>query len=456
LTAFRLGWTMLGLKRFLMLIAGLLGGLVLVEAGLQGVKLAVSMGDAGRTTYDVDGDGVRILCLGACYTIGLGTAPEASYPMQLEQRLDRLQSRPGDGATVFNGGVRGKSIDYFAAEIEPLLEEYQPDIIVVGVNHRTSLDPSPPIDRSVLDRLLLPRVLSLVLEPPAPPEGVPTDPIAQEVAVLEAAVRAHPDRPPLRKKLARLYSQRGDHAAALAMLQELVGDRPPPAGVAIKMFRHAAAVGRFELATEHLDAVRAEPAFVERMRATQGSRDEANEEDGRDPTLHRTLDQARIAMITEDWSAADRLLTDVLARDPETAEAWYLLGYLDHVLDRAERRPSAAFLEADRSFLTPEIRAFERAFDAHLGRMVSAAEREGATVVVHTLAATVEQIPVIHRVAHEHGVPVIDVQTALRQVEDPDPLFLPANQLRFSEAGNAWLAEQVHLGLAEAGLVAAP
>ena len=73
-----------------------------------------------------------------------------------------------------------------------------------------------------------------------------------------------------------------------------------------------------------------------------------------------------------------------------------------------------------------------------------------------TLAATPEQLQIIHRVAAAQGVVVIDVQTALQNVVDPDPLFLPANQLRFSEAGNAWLAEQIHMGLAEAGLVAAP
>ena len=222
------------------------------------------------------------------------------------------------------------------------------------------------------------------------------------------------------------------------------------------MFRHSAAIGQFDDATSYLDAVRSEPEFVAQMRSVQGFRDDSNVERGRDATLHRALDEARIALVEQDWAGADALLTDVLARDPETAEAWYLLGYLDHVLGRPTRRPSEAFLDTDRSFLTPEAQAFERALDAHVARLVTAADRRSAVVVMHTLGATHDQIPVILRVGAKRGVRVIDVQTALHHVEDPDPLFLPTNQLRFSEAGNAWLAEQIHRGLAEAGLVVEP
>ena len=443
-------------KRVGMAVVGLVGGLVLVEAALQGLKLAVSVGDAQRTAHESSEGGVRILCLGACYTVGLGTAPEQSYPAQLEQRLDRLADGEGGGATVYNGGVRGKSIDHFALQIEPLLAEYQPDIIVVGVNHRTSLDPSPPAQLGLFHRLLLPRMISLALAPPPEPAGRTIDPVAQEIASLEARLDAHPDRPPLQKELAQLYARRGDHARALETLADLVrGDRPPPP-LAIRMFRHAAAIGEYDAATEYLGVVRAGRAFVRKMQGAQGTRDDANVERGRDPALHRALDAARIAIVLEDWAEADRLLGDVLDRDPETAEAWYLLGYVDHVLERPARRPSEAFLATDRSFLTPEVQAFERALEAHLARVTVAAAARDATVVLHTLAATPDQLPVIHRVAAAQGVVVIDVQTALQNVADPDPLFLPANQLRFSEAGNAWLAEQIHQGLAEAGLVAAP
>ena len=225
------------------------------------------MGDAQRTAYEASEDGVRILCLGACYTVGLGTAPEQSYPAQLERRLDRLAEGDVGGATVYNGGVRGKSIDHFALQIEPLLAEYQPDIIVVGVNHRTSLDPSPPAQFSLFQRLLLPRMISLALAPPAAPVRAPIDPVAQEIASLEAQLEAHPDRPPLRKKLAELYSRRGDHARALEMLAGLVrGDRTPPP-LAIRMFRHAAALGSSMPATAYLRPSAQTGALCARCRA---------------------------------------------------------------------------------------------------------------------------------------------------------------------------------------------
>tara|TARA_B100001093_G_scaffold461650_1_gene476279 strand:- start:75 stop:974 length:900 start_codon:yes stop_codon:yes gene_type:complete len=297
-------------------------------------------------------------------------------------------------------------------------------------------------------------MVALALGASSAPNGVETDALAQQIARVEAALREQPGHPPLLREVAQLYAGRGDHAAALETLKVLVDGRGLPARVALHMFRHSAAIGQFDEATRYLDVVRAEPAFVAQMRSLQGVRDDSKAERGQDARLHRTLDQARIALVEQDWAGADALLTDVLSRDPETAEAWYLWGYLDHVLERPPRRPSEAFLNTDRSFLTPEVQAFERALDAHLARLVAAADRQGAVVVMHTLAATDEQIPVILRVGEAQGVAVIDVQTALRNVDDPDPLFLPTNQLRFSEAGNAWLAEQIHRGLASAGLVA--
>ena len=444
--------------RILQICVGILGGLLLVEAGLQAVKIGVQVGDRDRTRLQADEDGaqMRILCLGACYTIGLGTVPAASYPAQLEARLDAELGSMGGDVVVYNGGVRGKSIDYFAREIEPYLTEYQPDIIVLGVNHRTSLDPSPPFESRRIDRLILPRMVALAVSPPPPPPAITLDPIAQEIAALETEVRQSPQQGPLRKKLAQLYAGRGDHEAALDTLKDLTKDRPIPTGLAIKMFRYAAALGRFDEATGYLDVVRADVAFVERMEEVQASRDAAHVAEGRNAVLQGGLDRARIALVHQAWAAAERRLDEVVQRDPETAEAWFMLGYLDHLLDRPARRPATAFLETDRAFLTPETQAFERALEAHLGRMVLASAQHDAAIVLHTLAATDDQIPVIQKVGAAHGVPVIDVQTALRAVDDPDALFHPTDHLRFSEAGNAWLAAQIHQGLEDAGLVPAP
>ncbi len=444
--------------RIVPICAGLLSGLLLVEVGLQAVKVGVRASDHARPFQQAgtDGVGVRVLCLGACYTIGLGTAPEWSYPAQLEARLDQgIGSIVGD-VMVYNGGVRGKSIDYFAGEMASLLSEYQPDIVVVGVNHRTSLEPSPPHASRLLERLILPRLIALAVSPPPPPSPITLDPIARDIVELEAELRQNPGEASLRKELARQYAGRGDHRAALDTLKALTKDRPLPAGIAIKMFRYAAAMGRYDEATGYLDTVRADGDFATRMEAVQASRDESHAAEGRDAVLHGGLDRARTALVHEAWENADRHLEEALQRDPETAEAWLMLNYLDHILGRPARRPSTAFLGTDRTFLTPEAEAFERALDAHLSRMVAAAAEHDATVVLHTLAATADQIPVIRTVGAAQGVPVIDVQTALQAVEFPDALFHPTDHLRFSKAGNAWLAEQVHRGLEEAGLVPGP
>ena len=155
--------------RIAQLLGGTLLGLVLVEGGLQALGLAVASRDALRTGHALrsrDGD-LRVLCLGACYTIGIGTPPEAAYPAQLERLLDE----GGHDTVVVNGGQRGKSIDYFSGEIETLLDEHQPDILVVGVNRRTSLQPSDPLELPLVSHLILPKLVQLAVSPPPPPRA---------------------------------------------------------------------------------------------------------------------------------------------------------------------------------------------------------------------------------------------------------------------------------------------
>lgn len=447
------------MRRFIYAIGGVLLGLVLVESALQAVKLAVASSDASRTRHasaDHGGD-LRVLCLGACYTIGIGTPPEAAYPAQLERRLDALLSPSGGDAVVINGGQRGKSIDHFASEIKPLLKAHAPDVLIVGVNRRTSLSPSPPLDLGVLDHLILPRLVGLALSPPDTSSPLRLDPIAQQIRDLEAFVQANPDRRKARSELSTLHAKRGDFQAALDVLAPLHQGRPSvPPPLSLRLFRYTIALGDFDTATGHLDAVRAAPGFVDDMERDMTERKGTYDEEGRNTALRGALDRARLAVVRNTLPKARTLLDEVLAIDPDTADAWHLLAYLDHIEGRPVQARSEAFLGDSHTQQQTELSAFRVALDAHLERILAAARVHGTRVALHTLAAAPEQLPVIHEVAAARGVPVVDVQAALANVADPDPLFHPTDHLRFSEAGNAWLAAQIHTGLADAALVPAP
>ena len=223
--------------------------------------------------------------------------------------------------------------------------------------------------------------------------------------------------------------------------------------MSLRLFRYQIALGEFDAAAEHMADIRAKPQFTKRMEADLRARVDKYKTDGRNTRLRSRLDSARLATIREEHVQARQLLDQVIAMDPDTADAWHLLAWLDHVEGRPAAAPSSAFLNRTHNRETEGLGAFQVALTAHVQQLQSAAAETDTAVVLHTLAASPEQIPVIQAVGKEAGVHVIDVQTALTRVADPDPLFHPTDHLRFSEAGNAWLAEQVQLGLIEAGLV---
>ena len=100
---------MSAVRRVSKLLAGVLAGLLLVESGLQLVRLAAAASDSARSAHarETQGGELRVLCLGACYTVGVGTPADQSYPAHLERALEAR----GLDAVVLNRGVRGRSID---------------------------------------------------------------------------------------------------------------------------------------------------------------------------------------------------------------------------------------------------------------------------------------------------------------------------------------------------------
>ena len=104
--------------RLTLLAAGLLGGLLVLEGGLRVAGTALKQRD-DRHTEAAGLSEHRVLALGACYTVGVGSRPHESYPRQLEGLLE--ERHPEQELSVVNGGIRGKSIAYFATYIEAIL-----------------------------------------------------------------------------------------------------------------------------------------------------------------------------------------------------------------------------------------------------------------------------------------------------------------------------------------------
>ena len=255
-------------KRLLSAAGGLLIGLLLLEGALRGFGAVVASRDAERTAADELGDW-RVLCLGACYTIGLGTAPDDSYPAQLQERL--RAEFPDQSLSVINGGIRSKSIDYFADRIGGLVEVFSPEVIVVNINDRMAYDADElaaalshhergPL-RRIVDDLRLVRLITLARSGPPPSSAMDSerwwgameredaagmDPYAWRILMHERKARAQPRNKAVQSRLAELYIERSDFAAALGVLERTRWSGNAAAEQSLKMFTCAAALGRFE------------------------------------------------------------------------------------------------------------------------------------------------------------------------------------------------------------------
>ena len=116
----------------ILVLAGLLLGLILVEAGLRiaGGVMQYMMNRENRITLDGNGD-IRILCLGES-TTALGGLQ--SYPRQLENII--RERYPNLSISVINGGIPGINTSLIFSEIENNIGKYHPDIIItmMGIN----------------------------------------------------------------------------------------------------------------------------------------------------------------------------------------------------------------------------------------------------------------------------------------------------------------------------------
>ncbi len=147
------------LGRAVLIGAGLLAGVAILEIGLQAVALVVPAyltRAGGPAPY---GDGrFRILCIGDSNTYGAGVARSDAYPAQLEQLLNGSSDEPR--FAVVNLGVPGSNSAQVLHRLPDYIDLYEPDlmIVLIGVNdfwNPSETDPGPgDVSRLRLHRLL--------------------------------------------------------------------------------------------------------------------------------------------------------------------------------------------------------------------------------------------------------------------------------------------------------------
>ncbi len=491
-------------RRLGLLGAGLLGGLVLLELGLQGVGVVVRDLDEQHKATDTLSEN-RVLALGACYTVGVGSEPHESYPRQLEALLD--ERRASADLSVINGGVRGKSIAYFADYIDAMLDDAGADVVIVNVNDRVSwsVEDVAELERGEtgtarrLDRTLahlaLYRVVKLALSEPPPETGLPedwwgsgpggqdgVDQLSHAIADAEAAVAESPEDPEAWQELARLSEKRLDvdraieaHTRALT----LEGGRPASHHHRQLMRIHAGQ-RRYQQASVHLEQARtATPGYQQQL---YGELKRTKRRVAADDPLEAMVYKLRLAdyyALFGEPSQALRVLEEVVVAMPSMVQARDMLAFYGAVAS-GEPLPAQAAIELDALFTKQEggqggaarygvyeatleeeaqvsaeeaAERFRAVLRRHLGAILRAADARDVPVLVENLSSLPAQQPIIAEVCAEYGVTLVDLQGAIAAHPDRAALLHPTLNLRLSAAGNRFVAERIYAALDTEGLL---
>ena len=121
--------------------------LILLEAALQGIALIVR--DHGHNqSQSWSSNNLRVLALGDSNTYGVFLEQEQSYPAQLEKIWNSQRGEDVPPIEVINLGYPGTNSSRVLANMKPIVENLQPDIVLVLVGAN---DPWTPVETIVTD-----------------------------------------------------------------------------------------------------------------------------------------------------------------------------------------------------------------------------------------------------------------------------------------------------------------
>ncbi len=481
-------------RRMVMVLCGVIAALLLLELGLRIGGWALGARDAARDPFTAGSRAGsserRILCLGPCYTVGVGAAPENTYPRYLERSL--RQRHPRVSWAVINRGIRNKNLSFFTAHLERLIEAYRPAVIILNINDR--IDPG---DKTIF--LSCPQCFSW---PDRIKFGLESFLYNFRVYRMARAFFSKSRHPSLRtgERLRYLRADESDsqNAVEIRELEARAKDDPGDASVYAGLARAYFYQGLFEASAENSKKALAlspgngwfyldlfwDYVFLHDYEKAEEARKKAFEVSPQiagslRAEIKRLLDSpdARSAVpdmfflsdryaLLGNYAEALRRCREALEYNPSYVEYYDKMAFYEAVLhqDRDDRAALRFFVEQDKPWGFMEraksrfsradgYAVFERWVRYNLGKARAAAAREGIQIVVENIGSCARQQAVINRVCADLRIPLCDLYTAFRSAERKDVLFDPLLSSRLSAEGNRFMAEQIYESLRKNGML---
>ena len=489
------------LQKVGLICCGVIFALFILEAGLRLAGGVMFFLDNLRNKPRAS-DGFKtkdtfvVLCLGPCYTTGVGVMPEESYPSRLEDIL--ASHYPGKRFLVINRGVRGKNLSFFVNNLEPLVRKYHPHLVVLNVNSRLTIDDenllesiSGSLDLTqrlqvkigvFVKSLKVYKMFSLFFAPkqvwaPAADEksfqsysGTDKESLSGiEIQRLQKAVEDDPKNPLAWFESSRSYAWLGLYEIAAQQMNKAIALDPKAGRFYIELCWDYCFLGEYRLALEAQKKVfELDPYFSTQLTKEINSLLEEIKLHPEDCKLYDGLGHKYALLMDYDsaifftkkalsicpairhdyaklkyYLAAQQMLKNKPYKDdgftilPVISDgvAWSFVKELDGLIKLGKPADNGAGLSG------PKI--FERLLEFDLDKAKNITERYKVKLLLENSGSSMEQQQIIKKSCGQLNVPLADIYAALKSVPNPGPLFKTNLPYQFNAKGYEFIAEQV-------------
>jgi len=447
-----------------------------------------------------------VLCLGPCYTTGVGVMPKESYPSRLEDILARHY--PGRRFLVINRGVRGKNLSFFVNKLEPLVRKYHPDLVVLNVNSRISVDDENLLESlsdsfNFTQRLKIKtgvfvrslkvyKIFSLFFEPaqvwiPGPDEKSfqaysETDKKSLssiEIQRLQKAVENDPTSPLAWFESSRSYAWLGLYEIAAQQMEKAIALNPHDGRFYIELFWDYCFLGKYKLALAAQKKVfEVDPNFGDQLKREI---DHILKQVKLRPWDYRLYDALghKYALFM-DYDSAIFFTKKALSICPDIRLDYARLNYYLAAQQILKNKPykngmfnvtpvvpdgvAWAFVKELDDLLRPQKtqlnsagldgpRIFEKLLKFDLEKAQKIAKKYKIKLLLENSASSMEQQGIIKNVCSLLQVPLADIYAAFKDIPNPGLFFKIDLPYQFNAKGYDFIAEQVFKAIQENNLI---
>lgn len=504
-------------KKVFFILFGIFLSLSILELGLRltsSCLYAIEDFRARQNRAEIETkDAIRILCLGACYTVGVGVKPEYSYPSCLQRILNR--HFPQASFVVINGALRGKNLSYFSSHIEKLVKRYRPDIIIFNVSDHEDLENKNILLAAkdmfslwgrvkinfeiLMNKSKLYQITKLFIDPESRKieDRLPEEILLNRPLEMDGfyATKIHGYYKKLNKKtssfstlvnLSRSLAKQGLFEEAARFMEKALEN-----GSSKNWSYYRDLFGYYIAFGEYPEAFKTQKKLLSlnpsAVTAILKKIEDINKKLERNPSaVENFLFLSDLYALLGEYGKAAEIVQKNLPVLPRCIDYFARLDFYNAVLRtvrdgtylgnggnkansgkaeyfyRLMAKPWP-FIALVRDFKWADSKGvsldgyqlFSKLMSYNLQQIIKSAQKHNFVFILENMTTAFDQIMTVREASAQLNVPLIDVYDAFQKVSNQDGLFHPRQILRLSENGNKVLAEAIYEGLVAHGLLSA-